>query len=148
MKKLFRFLPALMIAAMGVAATGCDDDKDEIISSEKLPATAQEFIIQYFPTAQIASTEKDGNDYEVLLSEGTRIEFNRKGVWQDVEAPFGKTVPSGFYPEGIDTYVQASFDAGVGVNEISKDNSNYDVELTTGTELRFNSQGVFIGFDR
>lgn len=147
MKKLFKFLPALLIGAMGLSMTSCDDD-EEIVSVDKLPSKATEFVVSYFPTAQIVSTEKDGSDYEVLLSDGTRIEFTKKGEWRDVEAAAGKTVPAGFYPAGIDTYIEASFE-GIGINEISKEaNNHYDVELTSGTELRFNSLGEFVGFDK
>ena len=105
MKKIVRILPILLIALAGsMLFWRCgDDDKDEPISYVNLPAQAKSFLEQYFPSASVISTQKDGNEYEVTLSEGTRIDFNKDGEWIDVEAAIGKTIPSGFYPAAIDT---------------------------------------------
>lgn len=148
MKKFVKFLPVLLVALAGsMMLWSCDDDKDEPISSEELPATAKTFIQQYFPTATIVTTTKDKDDYEVVLSEGTRIDFNKTGEWTDVDAAVGKTIPSGFYPEAIDSYVSANF-SRIGINEISKETIGYDVELTTGTDLLFSYEGNFLGYDQ
>lgn len=125
----------------------CDDDKDEPISSNELPTQAKSFITQYYPSASIVSTKKDKDEYEVVLSEGTRIDFNKSGEWTDVDAVVGKTIPTGFYPAAIDTYVNDNL-GGVGINEISKETRGYDVELLTGTDVYFSYEGVFIGYDR
>lgn len=147
MKKLVKFFPMLLIALVGsMMFMSCDDDKDESITTDVLPAQAKEFIRQYFPAANVVSAVKDHDEYEVTLSEGTHIDFDMKGEWKDVEAAIGKTIPSGFYPEAIDTYVSTNFE-GVGINEISKERRGYDVELVTGTDLMFDSEGTFIGVD-
>lgn len=148
MKKILKLLPLFLIAILGSTLLySCDDDDDEVIGSDSLPSAAKAFIQQYYPAASIINTTKDKDDYEVTLSEGTRIDFNKSGEWTDVDAPIGKTIPSGFYPAAIDTYVGANFQ-GIGINEISKETGGYDVELVTGTELVFNYEGSFVGFDR
>ena len=68
------------------------------------------------------------------------------GEWTDVDAPLNEELPTGFYPEAIDTYLLANMD-GAGINEISKERYGYDVELVTGTDLRFDSEGKFIRYD-
>ncbi len=115
MKKIFKLLPILLIAVMGIALSSCDNDKDEPIQSSQLPAKATEFITQFFPSARIVSSHKDKDDYEVTLSEGTQIEFNKDGEWIDVEAADGKTLPSGFYPVQIDEYLSQYFE-GQGIS--------------------------------
>lgn len=37
---------------------------------------------------------------------------------------------------------------GTGINEISKEPVGYDVELVSGVELIFDTDGGFIGYDR
>lgn len=145
MKKLFYFFPLFLIAVMGMAVTACGDD-DKMISENELPAASKSFVSTYFPTARVVTVEKDRNEYEIILSDGTKIDFNKSGEWTDVDAPMGKVVPTGFYPAPIDTYVSTNF-TGIGINEISKDRRGYDVELVNGIDLLFNEQGNFISYD-
>ncbi len=149
MKKILKFLPLLLIAVLGVALTSCDNDKDEPIPSSQLPAKANEFITQFFPSEKIYSAQKDKDKYEVTLSNGTEIEFDKDGEWIDVDAANGKTLPSGFYPVEIDNYLAENF-AGQGISEITKVKRGYEVELITTTEILFGPDGSFIeiGVDR
>lgn len=145
-KKLMKIMPLLLIAVVGTAAASCSD-KDEPIDPSKLPANAQTFVTTYYPSATIVTSKKDGNEYEVLLSDGTKIDFDKSGEWKDVDATVGMTIASGFYPAAIDTYVATNY-PGTGINEISKEKRGYDVELLTGLDLRFNTAGEFQSIDR
>ncbi|MBD5486669.1 MAG: hypothetical protein HDR18_14310, partial [Lachnospiraceae bacterium] len=62
-------------------------------------------------------------------------------------APVGKTVPAGFYPAAIDTYISSAY-SGSGINEISRIDRGYEVELLNGTDLYFSADGTYIGIDR
>lgn len=147
MKKIFKYLPVIFAAFMGcLILAGCNDDDDKPVSPESLPEQATLFLKQYFPAANIMSSEKDKHDYEVMLSDGTRVEFSLNGEWTDVDAPNGKTIPSGFYPSAIDSYIETNF-AGSGINEISKEQLGYDVELVDGNDLLFDYEGGFLRFD-
>lgn len=146
MKKTFKLLSLLLVAMMGFGFMSCSDDKDEAITSNELPSEVKAFVTQYFPSSTIVSAQKDKNEYEVVLSEGTRIEFDKKGVWQDVDAAIGQTVPSGFYPSAIDEYI-SSTTMGTGINEISKVKRGYEVELLGGLEMLFDHDGQFISYD-
>lgn len=143
MKKFFRIWPVMVLALLGLSVAACDDDKDDSIDPEKLPSQVTAFISAYFPSESIVSTRKDNNEYEVTLSDGTEIEFNKEGQWTDVDAVAGNTIPSGFYPEAIDTYVATNYSA-TGINEISKELYGYDVELVTGKDLSFTAEGTFL----
>ncbi|MDE6291117.1 MAG: PepSY-like domain-containing protein [Muribaculaceae bacterium] len=148
MKKILKLLPLLLIAVLGISLSSCSD-KDEPVSPKELPSIAKDFIIEYFPSASIVSSQKDKDDYDVVLSDGTKIEFNKKGEWIDVEAAPAKTLPTGFYPANIDSYLAENFE-GIGISEITKVNRGYEVEIFTGTELLFAPDGSFImvGVDR
>lgn len=149
MKKFVKFLPMLLIAVVGsMMLWSCSsDDEDTVISTGALPAPAKAFIEQYYPSATVLSATKDKDEYEVTLTDGTHIDFNKSGEWKAVEAPVAMVIPSGFYPAPIDTYVNENFPE-TGINEISREKKGYDVELTIGTELYFSTDGTFIGIDR
>ncbi len=148
MKKIFGFLPLLLISVMCIAVTACsDDDDDAVIGKNELPAAVTSFVSTYFPSQEINVSQKDNDGYEVMLSDGTMIDFNLSGEWVDVDAPVGKTIPSGFYPAAIDSYIAANMN-GTGINEISKEPVGYDVELVSGVELIFDTDGGVIGYDR
>lgn len=142
MKKILKLLPMLLIAVLGISLASCSD-KDEPISPTELPSIAKDFIIVNFPSASIVSTQKDKDEYEVVLSDGTKIEFDKKGDWTDVDAAPMKTLPTGFYPAAIDTYIGENYQ-DAGINEISKVKRGFEVELLTGTELLFGNDGTFI----
>ncbi len=148
MKKILKLLPMLLIAVLGLSLASCSDD-DDPISPTELPSISKDFIIQYFPSVSIVSAQKDKDDYEVVLSDGTKIEFDKKGDWVEVDATPGKALPTGFYPAEIDAYLAQNFD-GEGINEITKVPRGYEVEITTGTEMIFAHDGSFIeiGVDR
>ena len=140
-------LPLFLAAAVCFAIAACsDDDDDEIINENELPQAARTFVATYFPSARIMTSGKDNNEYEVTLSDGTRIDFNKSEEWTDVDAAYGREIPSGFYPGEIDTYISTNL-SGSGINEISKEHRGYDVELINGKELLFNHNGAFIGYD-
>lgn len=147
MKKILKFLPLFLMAVLTLGITSCSDDKDEPVSPTDLPIKAKEFISTYFPSANIVRSIKDGHEYEATLSDGTRIDFDKKGEWQDVDAPLGMTIPSGFYPQAIDENV-AQVSPEAGINEISKEKYGYEVELVSGVDMRFDHDGAFLGFDR
>lgn len=145
MKKILRLLPLLLIAVIGLGVTACSD-KDEPVSPEQLPLDAQVFLSTYFPEATVVTSVKDGDEYEVVLSDGTRVDFNKKGEWRDVDAAPGMTLPSGFYPVEIDNYVTANFGED-GINEISQEARGYEVQLLSGIELLFSYTGEYLGLD-
>ena len=146
MKKLYCILPMLLVAVLSMALWSCSDD-DEPVPVTKLPSSAQTFLNTYFDNVDIISVTKDKDDYEVLLSNGYSVEFNTSGEWTDVDAPVGKTVPAGFYPAAIDTYISSAY-SGSGINEISRIDRGYEVELLNGTDLYFSADGTYIGIDR
>lgn len=145
MKKVFKFLPFLLVGILAVAMTACDDD-DDPVTENQLPATAKAFLDTYYPGVDVVSATKDKNEYDVALGNGHSVEFYKDGEWKDVDAPMGQTVPTGFYPELIDIYLAES-NPGDGINEISKSKDGYDVDLVSGIDAVFNTAGQFVRYD-
>lgn len=125
--------------------------KDKIYhSADVLPATAQKTLKSAFPKAAVNRVKVDeslfGNkEYEVILSNGTEIEFNKEGDWKEVDC--GRSaVPAAFIPAAIRTYVKTNH-KGCSVIKIDKDTNDYDVELSNGVEMKFDRSGKFLRYD-
>ena len=121
---------------------------DRIIPAEQLPAAAKTFIQKTFPgqTVSYAKIDFDGRKkYEVRLSNGTEVEFDKNGNWDKVDCNYS-AVPASLVPATIANYVKTHF-AGAKVVKIDKERHGYDVELSNDLELKFNKQGQLMNID-
>lgn len=142
MKKIFS---AMMLALLAVTMWSCssdDDDVEEVISYENLPAAAKTFLSTYFVGDEVVKVTKDtdyaGAEYEVTFKSGTEVEFDAAGDWVDVDPAFGLPVPSGIVPMQIQTYVSDNYPTTY-ISEISKGNPAWEIELSSGVEIQFDS---------
>lgn len=123
-------------------------DTERFIGIADLPEKAATFIQNNFPSAEVISVVKDYDDlsytYDVVLSDGTMIEFKRSGEWKDVDARTSK-VPDAIVPVDILNYVQTNYEGNY-IVDISRD-IRYDVELDNKRELVFALTGTYLGVD-
>lgn len=145
MKKLLALMAAIMLAILPMSA------KDEVYhSANVLPQTAQQTLKKAFPKAQVTRVKVDksifGNkEYEVILNNGTEIEFDNNGDWKEVDCGL-KAVPEVFVLKSIRTYVNGNF-KGQAITKIDKDRDSYDVELSNDVDLKFDRAGRFLRID-
>lgn len=149
--KTLKWMYLAAVAVLAPSLASCDKHDDQPISPNALPTAAQQFVKQYYADATIIYVEKDKDhydgEYDVTLSNATEITFDRQGNWVDVDAPKGQTIPDGIAPATIASYVTTNYTAPIGINEISKERFGYEVELTTGLDLRFDANGTYLGLD-
>lgn len=133
----------------GLASTACAKDsysRDESI----LPQAARTTISNNFKSKiSLIKTEKTVGtvtEYEVILTDGSEISFDKNGNWDEVDVPRGKEVPSGFIIKGIKEYVNQNH-SGQKIESIDKERSGYDIELSNGIDLKFDKDGKFIRYD-
>ena len=81
-------------------------------------------------------------DYEVYLSDGTNVEFVRKGEWDKVDCRM-RTVPSDIVPNEIARYVQTAYPREK-IVKIDRKRYGYKVELSNDLELKFNRSGMLV----
>lgn len=128
-----------------------DNDPYEEIDYQQIPPASRSFIDAYFPGTQIKSSKMEYDHgiakYEVKFYNGVEIDFDQYGQWTDIDMPGHMAVPMSLLPTPIADYIAYYF-PGVGVNEISRNYKGYEVELTTGVELKFDNQGYLIDIDR
>lgn len=145
MKKIIFALVAFL--SFGVSVAKADNDK--IINKNELPAQAQQFLNEHFNGVKLsyAKLERDFllRSYEVMLANGSKIEFSSNGTWEDVDCRYGE-VPAAVIPEPIKKYIQANY-PGEKVHKIERDRNNYEVKLSNRLELTFNQDFNIIDID-
>ena len=141
MKQVKFFLTSLLCLVISNTAMAVEKP----IPVDQLPDAAKAFVQTHFPQRKIMLAEKDWNSYECRLDDGTKIEFNRKGSWKEVDCHLNE-IPAGIVPATIMEYVKANF-PGCIVTKVDKERYGYDIGLSNDLDLKFNYQGVLIGMD-
>ena len=142
MKKMMMFA-ALGIATIGVAvaATIYHLRDDQPIGYSELPAKAQKFVEKYYAGVDVTHITMDrdvtSTEYDVVLGNGTKIEFNADGEWREVDA-HRSAVPSDIVPKQIRSYVDKNY-KGDDIVELKRERNGWDVKLSRGLELEFDT---------
>lgn len=161
MKKTFRFISGFLalitVAFISLPLQSCDDDDDPhpdiVVSTNDLPKDAQNFLNKFYNGVAVRSAERDFDthtgsyEYDVHLANGHEVTFSADGLWMDVDAPAGQTIPDGIVLVPINEYVLANY-PGYGINDVSRIFNGYEVELTNGVDLIFDAGGQFMHVDR
>lgn len=131
----------VLLGIITLAFVSCDRP----LTFEKLPQQAQQFINQNFKDVGFLSAMKDDGKYDVVLKDGTEIEFTRKGEWKKVDCHL-TAIPEAVIPLTILTYVKAQFPDNF-IVKIDKDSREYEVELNNNIDLKFDKNGNFMYAD-
>jgi len=127
--------------------TSCE--KEVVIPTSDLPSEITSYISTHFPNNTIPQVIKDRNivnkTYDILLSEGISLEFNRK---KEIITIDGVTkLPDSVIPVKILQYVASNYPPNV-ITDWALDNKNQQVELNNGLDLEFNMKGDFLRINR
>ena len=144
MKKILIFLMAFVFSVTSAYAF----IDSYTIDRKDLPSEAQQMLKDYFPKAKVSLIKVDRHllkktDYDVRLTNGTKIEFSNKGKWTSVDCG-SKALPEDIVPKTIRNYVEKNY-SDVKIVSIRKRNAGYDIGLSDKIELRFNLLGQFKG---
>lgn len=141
-----RIIVLLLMATVSATAFAGDDKP---ISFEKLPDKAQEFIKAHFPDHKVSLVTLDDElfdkTYEVFFTDGSKVEFNHKGEWYEIDCEHSR-VPESIIPQAIFAHVDANH-PGLHVTEIERDKHNYDVKLSNGLNMKYDLDYNFIRYD-
>ena len=134
-----------MVSCNMVANAG----NDKPISVKALPAKAQTLLTKHFSNQKVvlATIESNviGKNYDVVLKNGTKLEFDKKGNLTEIDCKQG-TVPTQLIPQAIKNYLKANY-ARQSVKKIEMNKNEYEVELTNGLDLTFNKHFQLIDID-
>lgn len=126
-------------------------DNDRLSKDIKeLPVESREFLSTYFSHTKVSHIKIETNrfrnkSYEVLLTNGTEIEFDKSGKWTEING-HRKSIPTGVIPEKIREYVQVNY-PGQEITAIEREGYETSVKLKNGLELTFNKRGKLIEID-
>lgn len=139
----------ILILTTLLAITGIISCKDSIITPDRLPDAARSFINEYFAENTISYIKKDRGlaniSYEVVLQDGTEIEFDKSGNWDSIDCK-RNAVPVGLVPDAISEYVQVNF-PGQLIVKIDREAFGHEIELSSDLELKFDKNGKMLEID-
>lgn len=139
----------MMTLLIGTVSMACARD-EYAHDGSVLPKAAQTVISNNFKAkVSLVKIEKDFgriSEYEVILTDGTEISFDRDGNWDNVEVNNSKSVPASMVPQAIRTYVKNQH-TGQRIVGIDKERNGYDIELSNGIDMKFDKAGKFLRYD-
>lgn len=148
MKRILRIL-MIAICCMVSCNMVANADNDKPISVNTLPAKAQTLLSQHFNGQKvILATIETGvinKSYDVVLQNGTKLEFDKKGNLTEIDCKQGK-VPAKLIPQAIRNYLKKNYPAQA-VKKIEMSKNEYEVELANGLDLTFNKHFQVIDID-
>ncbi|MDE5685878.1 MAG: PepSY-like domain-containing protein [Paramuribaculum sp.] len=141
MKKSLSLLLLAVIAILPMSAR-----ERVTTNASELPAAANAFLQKHFPKTKvnhikIESGTFGGTDYDVILSNGSEIEFDSKGNIKEIDCGYN-SVPEGLILKPITDYVRRNF-KGQKIVSVDISRNKYEVELSNGVELEFDRDGSF-----
>jgi len=151
MKRIILSVAAVIAVATATVSCNSDDNNttETIIQEAELPVQAKSFIDSYFGGYTVLRIERDTRSveeyYEVHLTDGTQIDFDKEGIWTEVDGN-GRAIPTGFINPQIVAYITANHPT-TSVESIGKEVYGFDVDLLNNLDLRFNGNGDFLGME-
>ena len=148
MKRILRIL-MIAICCMVSCNMVANADNDKPISVNALPAKAQTLLSQHFngQKVKLATIETGviNKSYDVVLQNGTKLEFDKKGNLTEIACKQGK-VPAKLIPQAIRNYLKKNYPAQA-VKKIEMKKNEYEVELANVLDLTFNKHFQVIDID-
>ena len=144
MKMKRTFITAFFAMLLVVFSVSCSSEEKEF-DYAALPMSAQQFVKQYFADASCSRVEKEKDngfwEYEVLLSDGSKVEFNEKGEWTSVECKYS-VLPIGIIPFVIAEDIAKKY-PDLKPYKIEKEVGGYEIDIP-GYDLYYRYNGMFI----
>jgi hypothetical protein len=147
MKKAVFYVTFFAVATLFVA---CEEEK--IIPASELPAISRTFVETHFPGVEITAVVKDtevlDRDYTVYLANGFDIDFTKSGNWDDVDghvSPLPESILA-LLPKTISQHITNTF-PNLSAVEVNREHYGYEIGLSSDMDLKFDSNGRFIGMD-
>ena len=140
MKKFLMLLAGVWMLA---AALPTSADNRRKIEFDNLPAAAQQFVKANFAGERMTHVWVEGRvldrDYGVVFTDGSRVEFDKNGQWEEIDTKYGK-IPATVLPQGIRSYLRQNY-PNMPMKRVERDRKGYEIELGNGVELDFDKNG-------
>lgn len=123
-------------------------DKETVMTEGDVPSSIKTYITTHFASHNVLQYLKDKEGtkltYDITLSEGVFLEFNRKKEIIDIES--NNALPQSVIPTKIAEYVSQNFSSNY-IKSWELDDKNQKVTLDNNIELEFTQAGDFLRID-
>lgn len=135
---------SLVLGIVLFANVASADNKVYTTDVNALPQNSRQFLTTHFNEVKVAHISIEKNwygvkDYDVILTDGTEVEFRKNGEWKEVNRR-NIAVPPAILIAPIADYVKANFSENYIVS-IEMGSKKYEVKLNNGVELDFDRNG-------
>ena len=124
---------------------------DKPIQISQMPQAAQQFIQKHFANQSVAVAKMESElldkNYDVIFTNGDKVEFNKKGQWTKVDCKHTQ-VPVEIIPVAIQKYVSQQVPAAKVVKIEVTDRKGYEVDLSNGFDIEFDKKFRVVEIDR
>lgn len=145
-------IKTLLVALVAIFVSATCSARDEYSRDVKvLPLAARTIISNHFSKLKLNHIKIDknvleGDDYDVIMSDGTEIEFDDKGTLKEVDCGRYGQVPDALVPQAIRDYVKRVYPKQK-ITKLDVKRKGYEVELQSDIDLVFDKQGNFLHVD-
>ncbi|WP_164111549.1 MULTISPECIES: PepSY-like domain-containing protein [Sphingobacterium] len=162
MKKNYIFIfRAVAVLFLAFTLVRCSDDKEAVspdvtvIAAADLPQPSKATLSAYFGEAAVKQVKQlsvpniYNSIYSVTLSSKLEIDFDKSGIWTEIEGEDDTAIPTAFIAEevpGIYEYLQVNY-ADYYAVELEREHFGFTVELNNGVDIVFDKEQKFIGLD-
>lgn len=141
-------MKTILIAALAFFTISATAQKR--IETSELPEAARTFLDTHFKGIAVDIAKKDAEHgekgYEVILADGTEIEFWKDGSYREVDGK-GKAIPTAYIDPKVTAYVEANYPNNK-ITHIDYGHKDLDVDLTGKIDLEFTKEGTFLKGDK
>ena len=133
-----------------MANMACADNDKVTNNINELPQVSRTFLNNQFDGNKVSHIKIDKDlflvdSYDVILTDGTSVEFNRDGEWKEVKS-FQQNIPDTLIPAEIRQYVSQNY-PGQKIMTVERGKRKVSVDLANGLELKFDLNGNLIDID-
>ena len=112
------------------------------VQLSSIPQNAQNFIKQHFANVKVTFIERDWEDIEVYLENGTQIDFFPNGDWKEVKG-YGN-IPNTILPANVMNTVKRTY-PNAAIVKIEKQFTIFEIKLNNMMELYVDNNGQLLG---
>lgn len=145
MKKIIILFTCLLAVQLSLEASN-----DKRIEFAQLPTQSQQLIKKHFSDQSIALVKMENEffdkSYEIIFTNSSKIEFDKNGEWKEIDCKYTQ-LPVEVIPHKIRSYISKNYPA-IKTTKIEKESrGRYEVELSNGIDLKFDSKFNLIDID-
>lgn len=139
----------LLIVLSLLSVMACAGNDKITSDTNVLPVSSRQFISDHFKDIPVSHIQIEKNlirisSYDVILTDGTNVEFNHKGEWKEIKR-HGLPIPQAIIPEVIQDLIKKTIHRIRLLNR--KEIRDYEIKLDNGLEMTFDLKGNLIDID-